>query len=81
MPSSPEQFPSGKKSDKKEGRLDFAKTLEEVTRLADRKLAVRRKHWKRGESVSSKPKTSEETVSELEREWAEWQDKNQQDTD
>jgi len=78
MPSSPEQPFSGNPQ-KKEKRLDAAETLKEITFLADRKLSPRRKHWKRGESVSSKPKTAEETVSELEREWAYWQDKNKRE--
>jgi hypothetical protein len=84
MPSSPEQFPSRKQPGKKEARLDFEKTLEEITQLAEKKLSPqtpRRKHWKRGESADSMPRTAEETVSELEREWAEYQDKNKRDND
>lgn len=75
MPFSPEQFPSGKQPAKKEEGLDLGKTLEEVTQLADQKLRIhdlQRKHWKRGESIESKPKTAEEIVSDIERKH--WED-------
>lgn len=47
-----EKFPA--KKDKKEERLDFAKTLDEITKLAEEKLGNKgRKHFGAGQKVLS----------------------------
>ena len=57
----------------------FKKTLEEIEKLAERKLAPKlRKHEGPGRK---KRLTAEETVSELGREWQEEQEKRRQDYD